>query len=117
MRGAREDRPVAWRRPTPTLALADREDPPTAWRRPTPTLALADREDRPMAWRRLTLLAALAALAAAPARAAAGPEITLTAGPTLKVRDGAVRITVACPPTAVGSCEATATLRTKVKQR
>jgi hypothetical protein len=69
--------------------------------------------------RLLALLAAAAALVAAPALAQTptGPTVTVTAGPTLKVKDGAVRITVACPPTAAGSCELTATLRTKVKKR
>ena len=31
---------------------------------------------------------------------ALGPEITVTADATLKVKDGAVRIAAACPPTA-----------------
>jgi hypothetical protein len=48
---------------------------------------------------------------------ALGPEITVTASSTLKVKDGAVKIAAACPPTAAGSCELTATLRTKVKKR
>jgi hypothetical protein len=48
---------------------------------------------------------------------ALGPEITVTASSTLKVKDGAVKIAAACPPTAVGSCELTATLRTKEKKR
>jgi hypothetical protein len=71
--------------------------------------------------RRLLALLAAAALVAAPAALAqtppTGPTVTVTAGPTLKVKDGAVKITVACPPTAAGSCELTATLRTKVKKR
>ena len=46
-----------------------------------------------------------------------GPEITVTADATLKVKDGAVRIAAACPPTAVGACELTATLRTTEKKR
>jgi hypothetical protein len=46
-----------------------------------------------------------------------GPEITVTASSTLKIKDGAVKIAAACPPTAVGSCELTATLRTKDKKR
>jgi hypothetical protein len=49
--------------------------------------------------------------------AAFGPEITVTAPSTLKVKEGAVRIAAACPPTAIGSCELTATLRTEVKKR
>ena len=49
--------------------------------------------------------------------AAFGPEITVTASSTLKVKDGAVKIAAACPPAAVGSCELTATLRTKDKKR
>jgi hypothetical protein len=48
---------------------------------------------------------------------ALGPEITVTASSTLKVKDGAVKIAAACPPTAAGSCELTATLRTKEKKR
>jgi hypothetical protein len=48
---------------------------------------------------------------------ALGPQITVTADSTLKVRNGAVKISAACPPTAVTSCELTATLRTKVKKR
>jgi hypothetical protein len=70
-------------------------------------------------WRRLSLVTAAAALLAAPAfgQAPAGPTVTVTASPTLKVRDGAVRIAAACPPTAAGSCELTATLRTTVKTR
>lgn len=49
--------------------------------------------------------------------AAFGPEITVTADATLKVKDGAVRIAAACPPTAAGACELTATLRAKEKKR
>jgi hypothetical protein len=69
--------------------------------------------------RRLALIALAAALVAAPAFAQTptGPTITVTAASTLKVRDGAVKIAATCPPTAVGSCELTATLRTKVKKR
>jgi hypothetical protein len=58
-----------------------------------------------MVWPIIALLVAL------------GPEITVTASSTLKVKDGAVKIAAACPPTAVGSCELTATLRTKEKKR
>jgi hypothetical protein len=77
------------------------------------------REDRRM-WRRLAPLPVAAALVAAPAavaQAPAGPAVTVTASSVLKVKDGAVKIAAACPPTAVGSCELTATLRTKVKKR
>jgi hypothetical protein len=58
-----------------------------------------------MVWPIIALLVAL------------GPEITVTASSTLKVKDGAVKIAAACPPTAVGSCGLTATLRTKEKKR
>ena len=58
-----------------------------------------------MVWPLVALLVAL------------GPEITVTAASTLKVKDGAVKIAAACPPTAVTSCELTATLRTKEKKR
>ena len=60
-----------------------------------------------------------AALVAAPAAAQApsGPTVTVTAAPTLKVKDGAVKISTTCPPTAVGGCDITAALRTKVKKR
>jgi hypothetical protein len=58
-----------------------------------------------MVWPLVALLAAL------------GPEITVTADATLKVKDGAVKIAAACPPTAAGACDLTATLRTKDKKR
>jgi hypothetical protein len=58
-----------------------------------------------MVWPLVALLVAL------------GPEVTVTASSTLKVKDGAVKIAAACPPTAAGSCELTATLRTKEKKR
>jgi hypothetical protein len=77
------------------------------------------REDRPIVRRRLALLPLTAVLVAAPALAQTptGPTVTVTAASTLKVKNGAVKIAAACPPTAVGSCELTATLRTKVKKR
>jgi hypothetical protein len=65
----------------------------------------------------MPLLAAVMLVAPASAEAPAGPTVTVTASPTLKVRDGAVRIAAACPATAAGSCELTATLRTKVSKR
>ena len=58
-----------------------------------------------MVWPLVALLVAL------------GPEVTVTADATLKVKDGAVKVAAACPPTAAGSCELTATLRTKDKKR